>query len=113
MPVPNFKRNLDGQLYIASFQVVLAGGPTVTVNGRTYTKGNVVSLDHFSLDLPVLISSGWVKLADATGTTAQRPTDTEHGHALPDGFHYLDTSLGKVVVRNGALWLDINTGLAV
>ena len=109
--MPNLKLNpAMGTLYTASFSAVLAGGPTVTVNGRTYTAGTVVSIDSFSLDVPVLISSGWFKLAEHTGTTAQRPADTERGHALPNGYRYLDTTLGKVVVRVNGAWLDINTG---
>jgi len=111
--MPNTLLNtVTGTRYIAGFTVVLAGGPTVVTNGRTYASGAVVSLDHFSLDLPVLLSSGWGKLADATGTTANRPADTEHGFALPPGFRYLDTTLTKVVIRINGGWYDINTGLA-
>lgn len=109
--MPNFKTNAAmGSLYIAGFTCILAGGPTVVTNGRTYTAGTIASIDRSSLDLLQLTSAGWFKIADATGTTAQRPIDTEHGNALPSGFHYLDTTLGKVVVRVNGAWLDINTG---
>ena len=110
--MPNLKLNTAmGTLFIASHSAVLAGGPTVVTNGRTYTAGTLVTIDSMSLDVTTLISSGWFKLAEHSGTTAQRPADTERGHALVSGYHYLDTTLGKVVVRVNGAWLDINTGL--
>jgi hypothetical protein len=110
--MPNFKLNpLDNRNYIAGFITILAGGPTVVTSGRTYASGVVVSLDRFNIDLPILKSSGWTVIADHTGATAARPSDLEHGVALPNGFRYLDTTLGKVVIRSNGQWLDINTGL--
>jgi hypothetical protein len=110
--MPNILRNpVTGTNYISSYSAVLAGGPTVTVNGRTYTAGTPITVDRFSLDIPVLNSSGWYKLAEHTGTTAQRPADTEQGNALEKGYRYLDTTLGKIVVRVNSAWLDINTGI--
>ena len=110
--MPNLKIDPStGARYIAGFTSVLAGGPTVVANGRTYAAGAAKSVDRLSIDYPLLLSSGWYPLAAHTGTTAQRPVDTEHGHALPPGFSYLDTSLGKVVVRTNGQWIDVNTGL--
>jgi hypothetical protein len=100
-----------GTRYVASYQIVLAGGPAVTVNGRTYASGANITVDHFSLDLPILQSAGWIALADATGPTSGRPVETEHGYAMKNGYRYLDTTLGKVVIRANSAWLDINTGL--
>jgi hypothetical protein len=109
----NLKPNpAGGAPYIGIYHAVLAGGPTLTVNGRTYAAGAVVTLDSLSLDVAALISAGWVKLAEHSGTTAQRPVETEHGSPLLNGYSYLDTTLGKVVIRSNRAWLDINTGLA-
>jgi hypothetical protein len=49
-----------------------------------------------------------------TGTAAQRPTATESGvQPLPAGCHYLDGSLSKLIVWDGATWRDPSSGTAV
>ena len=53
-----------------------------------------------------------------TGTTAQRPVlgvdnDVMAAPQLPAGFHYLDTTLGYLVVWDGASWRNPATGAAV
>ncbi|MFX4971192.1 hypothetical protein ABTB72_19630, partial [Acinetobacter baumannii] len=83
-----------GTLYVAGFVTILGGGPTVTVpgTGRTYS-GSTVQLDRLNSDIAFLTAAGWVVLADANGTTAQRPTDLENVGPLPLGFRYYDSTL--------------------
>jgi hypothetical protein len=93
------------------FLSVLAGGSTMTVNGRTYAAGGLLTIDRSSIDYSPLAAMGWAVIAHHSGTTAQRPSDTEQGVALPWGFMYLDTTINKVVVWSASGWVDHLTGL--
>ena len=93
------------------FTTTLGGGPARTTEfGRSYS-GTTVAVDRMSLDLSELTSAGWTILADHKGTTAQRPVIDEFSAPLQSGFRYLDTTLGKVVLRTSAGgWIDATTG---
>jgi len=81
--------------------------PHVTsVNGRTYvcSPGSTITVPDF--DYGILGANGWVTVAQV-GTTAQRPTRPN----TPQLFH--DTTLGFVIVWEGAAWRNPNTGAAV
>lgn len=94
------------------FTTTLGGGPARTTEfGRSYS-GTTVSVDRVSLDLSELTAAGWTILADHKGTTAQRPVIDELNLPLQSGFRYLDTTLGRVVLRTSAGgWMDGMTGV--
>lgn len=111
--MPSLKVNpAHGSLFVAAYSCVLAGGPTVVSGGRTYPAGTVATVDRSSLDVTSLKAAGWIVIADSSGSTTQRPTDLERGEALPNGFRFLDTTLGRVVVWTRLGWVDGNTGAA-
>ena len=93
------------------FTTTLGGGPTRTTEfGRSYS-GTLITVDRTSLDLSELLSAGWTVIADHKGATAQRPVIDELNMPLQSGFRYLDTTLGRVVVRTTAGgWMDGMTG---
>ena len=82
-----------------------------TSYGRTYS-GPLAVLDRSNFECNDLQSRGWVKMADHTGTTANRITVDPLFGPIASGFRYLDTTLSKVVVWNGGGWIDANTGIA-
>ena len=92
------------------FTNVLAGGaPRTTAAGRTYSN-TTIAVDRGNLDTSELFHTGWVTLADHTGPSAGRPLVDEYNHPIALGFRYLDTTLGKIVVRAGTGWIDATNG---
>ncbi len=81
-----------------------AAASTVTANGRTYVATAGLT-DLPACDADIACSNGWKPLA-IVGTTAQRPILTSADAAM----HYLDLSLGKLIVWQGAGWIDPATG---
>lgn len=62
----------------------------------------------FFLDAPTLISNGWVPCSTSgVGVTAARPSD------LSATSTFIDTTLGALVVYDGATWRNPVTGAAV
>ncbi|MEW5882275.1 MAG: hypothetical protein AB1761_17775 [Pseudomonadota bacterium] len=91
-----------------------AGKRRMTVNGRSYvgTLGTVYDVpDH---DADALEANGWTRV-EAVGTTAERPnfTATPAGAALSAGRRFLDTTVGALIVWDGATWRNPATGAAV
>ena len=86
-----------------------------TVNGRTYSAAPGSAIDIVDCDAEVLSANGWTKIA-LSGATSARPSTTLNGsppyHATA-GFHYVDVTLGKVIVFDGLTWRDPITGNAV
>ena len=101
------------------FTTTLGGGPSFTVSaggphssgGRVFNGASIV-VDRATSDHGDLQAAGWVILANHKGTTAQRPTLDDAGNPLQNGFRYLDTTLGKIVVRTAGVWIDGMTGAA-
>jgi hypothetical protein len=79
---------------------------TLPVNGRTYTCALGAFIDVPDFDANVLTANGWIRIA-VVGTTAQRPTNPG------TGMLYHDTTLGYVVVWEGAAWRNPNSGSVV
>jgi hypothetical protein len=79
---------------------------TAVVNGRTYSCQLGATLDVVDFDAFVLGANGWIQVAPA-GTTAQRPAKPGVGNF----FH--DTTVGKIIIFEGAAWRDPATGSAV
>ena len=91
-----------------------AGSNTVTspANGRSFTCAAGSFLDVLSGDALVLGANGWTIIGFA-GPTAERPSPTRSIAADNDGIRrYFDTSLGKTIYHDGAIWRD-HAGTAV
>lgn len=94
---------------MANIRVMPAGSGKVTttiVNGRSYTCALGATLDVVDFDAFALTNAGWVKVA-TVGTTAQRPAKP----TLEQRYH--DTTLGYIIVWEGAAWRNPATGAAV
>ena len=66
-------------------------------------------------DLPVFIASAmnnWIGVCEV-GTTANRPTVPDPSRQVLRGLQYIDTTLGKVIMHDGATWRDVLNGNAV
>jgi hypothetical protein len=79
---------------------------TMTVNGRAYSCALGATIDVPDFDAFVLGANGWIQVAPV-GTTAQRPAKPGVGNF----FH--DTTVGKIIIFEGAAWRDPATGTAV
>ena len=79
---------------------------TAVVNGRTYSCALGSTIDVPDFDAFVLGANGWIQVAPV-GTTAQRPAKPGVGNF----FH--DTTVGKIIIFEGAAWRDPATGSAV
>jgi hypothetical protein len=85
---------------------------TRVVNGRTYssTPGNVV--DVYDADAQVLEANGWIVVAPS-GPTSARPSGTLGLYSAAAGQSYFDTTIGKLIISDGANWRDPSNGNAV
>ena len=80
---------------------------TATVNGRKYTCALGSTIDVVDFDAYALMSAaGWIQVAPV-GSTAQRTPQPGIGAI----FH--DTTVGKLIIFEGAAWRDPATGGAV
>lgn len=80
---------------------------TATVNGRTYTCAAGATIDVVDFDAFALMSAaGWLQIAPV-GTTAQRPAKP----GVQQLYH--DTTLGYLIIWEGAAWRNPATGSAV
>ena len=79
---------------------------TTTVNGRTYSCALGATIDVPDFDAAVLTANGWIQVAPV-GTTSQRPVKPGIGNF----FH--DTTVGYLVIWEGAAWRNPATGSAV
>jgi hypothetical protein len=82
-----------------------AGNPILRSYSAT-AGGFIDALGDPSCDASVLVSQGFI-LVGGSGTTAARPNGTGFQKA---GFVYVDTTLGLVVVWDGANWRNPVTG---
>jgi hypothetical protein len=102
---------------------------TMTFNGRTYSAAAGQPLDVPDFDAGNLEAAGWIRVA-MSGPSSGRPTNTvgtatakdANGHwvpgALPQtilypGVNFFDTTLGYVIMWDGATWRNPSTGNSV
>jgi hypothetical protein len=91
-------------------------GSAMTVNGRTYppvTPGTVIDVPDF--DAGGLCGNGYVRIAPS-GPTSARPSTSQASGSLyfaAPGVNFVDTTIGKLIVFDGATWRDPVTGNAV
>jgi hypothetical protein len=86
-----------------------------TVNGRTYSAVPGQALDIFDADAETLAANGWISVC-LSGPTTQRPSTNMNGsppYTAVAGFKFLDTTLGKIIVFDGANFRDPVTGASV
>jgi hypothetical protein len=86
----------------------------ISVFGRSYT-GTPGTIKDVPLgDADVLGTAGWMRLPGMSGPTSGRPTPRDADtYAATPGELYLDTSLGLVIMFDGAVWRNPVTGAAV
>jgi hypothetical protein len=87
---------------------------SLVVNGRTYTGAPGTTIDVPDFDAGPLAANGWTKVA-LSGPTTARPTTLTTGGQYTAGVssQFFDTTLGKLIVFDGAGWRDPATGNAV
>lgn len=85
-------------------------GKAITVFGRTYTAAAGTTQDVPDQDAAVMSANGWLDITGGgqTGATSARPTT-----GLVAGLKYLDTTLGYVVIYDGATWRNPSSGASV
>jgi hypothetical protein len=76
------------------------------VFGRSYAGAPGATLDVLDSDAAVLTANNWIRVGRSS-TTATRPTDARVGETL------LDTTLGIVIIWDGANWRNPVTGVGV
>lgn len=88
---------------------VFAGGhkdsganPITLPDGRTWSCAIGSSINVPAHDAERMVGNGWTQFAESMGTTAQRPS----GVNVTRGYLYLDTTVGHVIVYDGATWRD-------
>ncbi len=85
---------------------------TKVVNGRTYTAAAGQPIDVPDFDANLLQANGWTLVA-LSGPTSARPVGTLGVYAATPGTRFFDTTLGKLIVFDGAVWRDPATGNSV
>lgn len=85
-------------------------GSTVRVNKNVYTAIGGTTLDVPDADAQSLASAGWY-IIGTVGSTTARPT-APSATIVPTAASHIDTTLGKPVFSDGAVWRD-HTGKQV
>jgi hypothetical protein len=97
------------------FPALTVGQQVLTANGRGYSGAPGAAIDVPDFDAGVLAANGWTRVA-LSGPTSARPTtnpNTSPPYVAARSLPYLDTTLGKIVVFDGATWRDPVNGNAV
>jgi hypothetical protein len=87
---------------------------TIFANGRTYTGQPGSVIDVIDCDAAILSANGWTRVA-LSGPTSARPSTSQATGSLYHAartLQFYDTSLGKLVIFDGADWRDPATGNA-
>jgi hypothetical protein len=84
----------------------------ITVNGRTYVCASGGTIDVPDFDAYLLQANGWTPAAGG-GTGSVRPTAMPNGQPLKRGTTFNDTTIGKIIMWDGAVWRDHTTGALV
>jgi hypothetical protein len=88
---------------------------TLNVNGRSYSAAPGATLDVPDFDSGQLAANGWTKVA-MSGPTSARPSinpNVSSPTIAARGAHYFDSTLGYVVVFDGATWRNPSSGAGV
>lgn len=84
------------------------GTDQITVNGRTYSSTNGAAIDVPDHDGFVMAANGWHNVAaGGSGATASRPVNP------PRNTTFFDSTVGGLIVWDGAAWRNKTTGAAV
>jgi hypothetical protein len=97
--------------------LAVAGTTARTVTnsrGVQYTAapGTVVDVEDFQSSVSGTGPGGSFVNLGLAGTTAERPTQNSDGSSIKPGFRFIDSTLGALIVWDGAAWRDV-TGAAV
>jgi hypothetical protein len=89
---------------------------TLNVNGRSYvgTPGAVYDIVD-GQDAETLGASGWTRVC-LSGPTSSRPTISmanNPNYAARPGLHFLDTTIGALIIFDGQNWRSPATGSIV
>jgi hypothetical protein len=79
---------------------------TLTTNGRNHSAAPGVVHDVIDFDADSLGGNGWTRVGEV-GATAQRPVNPARGKL------FTDTSVGAMIIFDGATWRNPATGAAV
>jgi hypothetical protein len=88
-----------------------ASGPmqSMVVNGRNYAAQPGSAIDAPDMDSGGLQAAGWIYVSPS-GPTSARPTGTVGLYPAVAGARFFDTTLGELIVFDGATWRDPVTG---
>jgi hypothetical protein len=91
------------------------GQQVLTANGRGYSGVPGTAIDVPDFDAGVLAANGWTRVALSGASSARPPINPNASppYTAAAGLHYLDTTLGKIIVFDGATWRDPSTGASV
>ena len=96
---------------------IAPGRQTISVNGRSHTCQIGSTIDVPDFDAGVMCANGWTSPGPVrgSGATSARPATFPSGtaFAIPPGFTWLDTTLGYIIVWDGATWRNPATAAAV
>ena len=81
-------------------------------NGRQYAATPGAVIDAPDWDASILGANGWIAVC-RVGTTAQRPTGTADPNSPTPGTQFYDTTLGALIIFDGATWRSPVDGSAV
>lgn len=102
-------------LFAGKLNPAVTGNP-LNVNGRVYppvSPGTVIDVPDF--DTAGLCGNGYTRIA-ISGPTSARPSanpNTAPPYFAASGLQFVDTTIGKLVVFDGATWRDPVTGSSV
>lgn|SRR4051794_9796145 len=85
---------------------------SMTANGRSYSAAPGSTVDVIEGDAQVLGANGWVWITPS-GPTSARPVNKDGPYAAARGSLFYDTTLGALIVHDGATWRSPATGAAV
>jgi hypothetical protein len=87
---------------------------TFALPGRSYSAVPGQFLDVPDFDANVLEGNGWARVEEVGSTPARpNPAATTIGAVNSAGRRYFDTTLGLMIVWDGAVWRNPATGAAV
>ncbi len=88
---------------------------TMVVHGRTYSAAPGGCVDAPDQDAMHLAANGWLipTTVQGSGATTQRPTNLGNGARISAGYTWMDTTVGAVIVYDGATWRNPASGAAV
>jgi hypothetical protein len=97
------------------FPALTVGQQVLTANGRGYSGVPGTAIDVPDFDAGVLCANGWTRVALSGPTSARPPINpnTSPPYTAAAGLHFFDSTIGKIIVFDGATWRDPVNGNAV